>query len=317
MRKAGAGPLGMIFGLPVLLASVLMGVIPAGAASKGQCVRTVCTPGKRSCIGDFTTQFKQAKATCAAGKAGAQCRKGAKATFRRTKGLCKTAFAGCKTCCGGSDQSSCSASVTTTTTTLAPSTTSSTTTTTTTTTTTMTPTPGATINTITGTFTGHDDDEGSVLDWSGTATFKRVDGLTGIHGSFVLASGEATVTASGTALGTGCQQTGTQHVAVSPASVWAVEGEAEPYTYQIVAGFDYPGTVDVTWVNCSDPSLNGTPSTISIGPPAIQSFTVGGSNLNQTSPDGFVYDGSFNVVGGAGLEPGEMASWTWSMRGSP
>ena len=81
MRKAGAARLGMIFGLPVLLASVLMGVIPAGAASKGQCVRTVCTPGKRSCIGDFTTQFKQAKATCAAGKAGAHCRKDAKAAF--------------------------------------------------------------------------------------------------------------------------------------------------------------------------------------------------------------------------------------------
>jgi hypothetical protein len=168
------------------------------------------------------------------------------------------------------------------------------------------------INTVTGTFTGHDEDQGSVLDWSGTATFQRADGGMEIAGAFVLASGEATVTASGTAIGTGCQQTGTQQLALSPSSVWGVEGEAKPYTYQIVAPFDYPGTIDVTWINCSDPNLDGTPSTVSIGPAAIQSGDIAG--LNQISPDGFAYDGSFS---GAGLDPGEMVRWTWSMKGSP
>jgi hypothetical protein len=300
--------LGMIFGLPVLLVSILMGVIPAEAASKRQCVRTVCTPGKRGCIGNFTTQFHQAKGDCAAGKAGAQCRKDAKGAFTRNKGLCKTTFVRCKTCCASPNQSDC----TTTTTTLAPSTTTSTTTTTTTTTTT--PIHVVNLSTITGTFTGHDDDQGSVLDWSGTATFTRADTGTGpgIAGVFALASGEATVTASGTAIGTGCQQTGTQPLALSPSSVWSVEGGATPYTYQIVAPFDYPGTIDVTWVNCSDPNLNGHTSTASIGPAAILSGDIGG--LSQTSPDGFAYDGGFS---GAGSDPGEMVKWTWSMKASP
>ena len=60
------------------------------------------------------------------------------------------------------------------------------------------------INTITGTFTGHENDKGVIFDWSGTAPFRRQTSVATPGGGILqLVSGQATVTVSGALPGCG------------------------------------------------------------------------------------------------------------------
>ena len=66
------------------------------------------------------------------------------------------------------------------------------------------------INTITGTFSGRFLDNAEVIEWSGSATYTAVEHTVGGGAILKLASGQATVTASGEPTGSGCLQTGTE-----------------------------------------------------------------------------------------------------------
>jgi hypothetical protein len=172
------------------------------------------------------------------------------------------------------------------------------------------------ITTVSGTFSGHLDDEAEVLEWSGTATFKVV--LHPVGGTILqLISGEATVTASGEATGTGCNQTGKETVQLSPTSTFSVEGEGEPVTYEIVAQFGFPGRLNATLIECAEPTENGLPSTPSLGIAAVQSgdpLSNGPSDLIKSSTDGKTFAGSATATS---LGPdAESYNWSWSFTGT-
>ncbi|HEV7493933.1 hypothetical protein [Baekduia sp.] len=176
------------------------------------------------------------------------------------------------------------------------------------------------LTTIAGTFTGHATRAGVIYDWQGTATFTRVpsgaDGA-GPGGIFQLTSGQATVTISGSEVGTGCDQVGTSTISLQTNSVWTVNNAAAPFLYQIVAPFS-PDPPQATNVNCDHPETNGTPAGLGSMPAtALQSGDVAAgaalTGLIKTTDDLLAYDGSASI---AGPESDESASWTWSFKGA-
>lgn len=181
------------------------------------------------------------------------------------------------------------------------------------------------IGTIAGSFSGRYErtsPEGAeVFEWSGTATFQRTEagGNPEAASAFKLLSGEATVTASGAKIGTGCQQTGSGQLPLSVNSVWATEaGSGESVAYQIIAPFEFPASVTVTWVKCAEPTNEGQTEPVPIQPAALQSGPAIGGSTSQTSPDGVAFSGSASAAGAAnGLDPEESESWSWSFKGSP
>ncbi len=176
------------------------------------------------------------------------------------------------------------------------------------------------LTTISGTFTGHATDVGVIYDWQGTATFTRVpsgaDGA-GPGGIFQLTSGQATVTVSGSEIGTGCDQVGTSTITLQTNSVWTVSNAAAPFIYQIVAPFS-PDPPQATNINCDQPETNGSPAGLGSMPAtAFQSGDVAGgaavTGLVKTTDDLLAYDGSASTTG---PDPDESASWTWSFKGA-
>ncbi len=119
------------------------------------------------------------------------------------------------------------------------------------------------------------------------------------------------MTVSGTDA-SGCSVSGSATVTLQTNSVWGVQGDKKPYTYQIVASFGSPGSIPVTLSGCPDSGADG-PSTVPIQAPAIQSGDLLGG-LDKTSADGLTYTGSASAS--FGLDPGESESWTWSMTGT-
>lgn len=175
------------------------------------------------------------------------------------------------------------------------------------------------INTISGTFAGHATDIGVIYDWTGTATFTRIDlGVDmGPGGVFQLTSGQATVTVSGSEDGSGCDQTGTTTIGLFNQSPFSVLDTPPPFSYDVIVGFA-PDSPQATNVNCSDPNQNGTPAGLGSMPvAALQSGSEdGGSNPNgilQMTNDLRTYSGSASDSG-----PGsdQTESWTWSLTGS-
>jgi hypothetical protein len=173
-----------------------------------------------------------------------------------------------------------------------------------------------TIQTMTGTFTGRDEREGELLEWSGTATFARIPASP--EGTSILepVAGEVTVTASGVAP-TGCTQTGKEQVPVFAQSPFSVLGEGAPgVTYDIDVPFTYPGLMNVTFSGCPPHGEGDGPGTTSLPGEALLTgdpLTGDPSALLQTSTDGVTFAGS---ASGSGSEPGEMLHWTWSMTAS-
>jgi hypothetical protein len=177
------------------------------------------------------------------------------------------------------------------------------------------------IQSMKGSFSGRDEREGELLEWSGTATWTRLpespDG-TSILG---LVSAEVTVTASGFAP-TGCTQTGQEKVPVFIGSPLSVLGEGAPVAYDIDVPFGYPGQMNVTFTKCPTPHGEGEgPGTTSLpGEALLTGDPIAGdpskihpSALVQTSTDGVTFAGSAT---GSGTEPGERLSWSWSLEGS-
>jgi hypothetical protein len=173
---------------------------------------------------------------------------------------------------------------------------------------------------ISGTFTGRIENQGSLIEWTGSATFERTEigGDPEVASTFRLTSGRAEVTASGPYIGAECMQSGKTEVALQPLAIWTVERRGESFEYQIVAPFDPAGEVPVTLSSCNPTSgLEGTKTELALHPSALQSGGVtlsGGSvvvSITQTSPDGLSFDGSASEE-----SAGESYSWSWSFKGS-
>src|SRR5262249_13897605 len=120
------------------------------------------------------------------------------------------------------------------------------------------------INHITGTFTVKTVLGGSVVDWSGNATYDRITpGLGGAVGVYTLASGSVTGVFSGTSgSGAGCQWTGTQTfplVANDAVTVLSQSplGFEPPFNYNIEAHLPGADLEGITLTNCTDPNDNG------------------------------------------------------------
>jgi hypothetical protein len=161
----------------------------------------------------------------------------------------------------------------------------------------------AAINKISGTFSGHQTEEGVVFDWSGTATFTRSHTEAG--GSvFMLTAGTATVSVSG---GIGCTYAGTEQIPLSPLGFFTLMGTGNPVQYQIESPFDNTYAGGGVTETCGMTSFDVTKIP---GAPAIQSgaaFPPGGTV--RTSTDGATFADS------AGESVLNTANWTWSLKG--
>jgi hypothetical protein len=159
------------------------------------------------------------------------------------------------------------------------------------------------INTITGTFTGHETDNWMSFDWSGTATFKRQTGVpTPGGGIFQLVSGQATVTVSGVEPGCG-QISGSGPIEIAPTAVFTL---MPGHAYQIMAPFGAE-LVPATQQCPPNPPIS---EQVAPGGAAIQSGDPTG--LIQHSPDGHTFSGSASATPSAD----ESSNWTWSFTGS-
>jgi hypothetical protein len=178
------------------------------------------------------------------------------------------------------------------------------------------------LKTISGTFTGRIEYLGSLMEWTGTATFERKD-VPGtdpeVASVFQLTSGQAEVTASGAFVGADCTQSGKATIALQPLGLWTLEQKNESFKYEIIAAWEPTELVPVTLSNCSPASLDGTQEELVMQAPAIQSGHVDTSGdpskaaaaIEQSSPDGLTFEGSASEES---LE--ENYSWNWSFKGS-
>ena len=177
-----------------------------------------------------------------------------------------------------------------------------------------------TVQRITGTFSGSEDEifAGPLLHqtkfrWTGTVTYKRDDtDESGPAGSYTVESGEVNVTASGSTA-QGCTLAGSVRADLGPnfgSGTVTGRGAAggSPFAYALAA---FPadssghgaGEVVVTLSGCTSfPELNGTTMTDMV--PGVILDTGYGADAS-ISADGLQYEGSRSVPGGA--------SWTWSL----
>jgi hypothetical protein len=173
------------------------------------------------------------------------------------------------------------------------------------------PTQNDAINHITGSFNGTWQFGGSVLSWSGGATYVRAAPGPNANGQFALTAGSYTVTASGKdgTGGTDCTQTGTKTVALTNNGFVSVQGQppdyTPPYTYSASAAAIGPSnaSMQVTLSGCSDQSSNGKVVTIGL---AFTALDTG----SKTSADGVTYSGSHTDIAG-------VTSWNWNLHGTP
>jgi hypothetical protein len=177
------------------------------------------------------------------------------------------------------------------------------------------------LKTISGTFTGRIENQGSLIEWTGTATFERIEigGDPEAASTFKLTSGRAEVTASGPYIGAECMQSGKTEVGLQPLAIWTVERQGESFDYQFIAAFDPTAMVPVTLSGCNPINgLEGTETELTLQASALQSGAVkvfpGGVVLfstTQTSADGLSFDASTSEERG-----GENYSWNWSFKGA-
>ena len=165
--------------------------------------------------------------------------------------------------------------------------------------------PLPTINRIAGSFSGTYNVAGSIVSWTGNAVYERVSPAIygGASGTFFIASGTYTMTASGLdgSTATACRQTGTKSFDLGPFSgsfavtSLAPDGFEPPYSYGASAAPVGPHWMDITRVSCPPgaESMEGTASVTIYFPPAL-SIPVG----SQHSEDGTVYQGSTSETQG-------------------
>jgi hypothetical protein len=176
------------------------------------------------------------------------------------------------------------------------------------------PTENLDVNTIAGTLSGVWKAGGSVLSWSGNASFARALPGPGANGTFFLTSGHYTVTASGkdASGGTGCVQSGTKAVTLTNNGHITVTGQGPgqtaPYEYSGTAAGIGPQDANmmVTLSSCPVPMNNG--QRVTIGLPFVAFDTVD----SKVSADGLDYTGASSRPGGILTQ-----DWNWAMRGTP
>jgi len=170
------------------------------------------------------------------------------------------------------------------------------------------------INVIRGTFDGSQNVQGAVLQWTGSAVYRRVaPGASGVEGLFSVETGSATVVATGTHA-TGCSQEGSKPFVLGGPLMGDLQvtgtppNYLAPYSYLVSLLFAGIPTMDVVLTNCppGQEDLEGDAIQIPVGVPAIDSQGF------HTSTDGIVYDGSATRSG-----PGVSETWNWSLRGAP
>jgi hypothetical protein len=168
---------------------------------------------------------------------------------------------------------------------------------------------GAGLSEISGTFSGSSTISGRTnYRWNGSVVFKRqVENVPGAFGNYPVSSGLVTYTASGLSPTAACQVSGTKqfNIPANGGSI-GVAGSPpqglEPYTYSISVPAPFPGSMEVTWSSCSDPSANGLTETISVGGDALM------SGSSEPSEHGLLYQGSYD-----GSQFG--AHWDWALEG--
>ena len=171
----------------------------------------------------------------------------------------------------------------------------------------------APINKIAGTFSGREDEEGVVFEWSGTVTFTRGESSPG-GTIFNLTEGQASVSVSG-ADPAACTHSGTEEVQLVPQiGVFTLTGTTKPFQYQIIAPWNSKVQSGIVTVDCGK---SGTFTQTEVpAAPAIQSgdYALGGdpTALLKTSADGSTFADSVSAV-----DPvyGPV-SWAWSLKGS-
>lgn len=151
------------------------------------------------------------------------------------------------------------------------------------------------IERIAGTFTMTVNNNGSIMKWSGSATFDRFGPpvLGGPNGSFKLSQGQVTVDASGkdSMLSPLCSQKGSKEFTLLPSSEFFVIGTPPdllpPYDYSTsISNSSLPlPEVEIELFNCAPPADELEGETYSL--PVPLQFNVSG-----VSADGFNYEGS-------------------------
>jgi hypothetical protein len=170
------------------------------------------------------------------------------------------------------------------------------------------PTVSSAINTISGTFGGDQNIGGSILNWSGEATFTRVIGGEGANGAFHLQSASYTVSASGRALHIACDQSGSKTITQTAGSMSA-NGQppsgGAPYDLsgEIIPIGPTNSTMTVQLSNCADPENSPSSMVTSL---AFTPLKIGGQ-----SADGLDFSGNLTDTLGA------VTNWHWTMRGTP
>lgn len=169
----------------------------------------------------------------------------------------------------------------------------------------------APINKIAGTFTGHEDEEGVLLEWSGTVTFTRGESAPG-GTVFNLTEGLGTVSVSGTDPA-GCTHSGTEEIQLA-LGAFTLNGTSKPFVYQIIAPWNSKVQSGNVTVDCGKSGV--FTQTEVPAAPAIQSgdFAPGGdpTALLKTSADGSTFADSVSAVDPVYGPVG----WAWSLKGS-
>jgi hypothetical protein len=175
------------------------------------------------------------------------------------------------------------------------------------------PTEDLAVNTIAGAFSGTWNLAGSILSWTGNATFTRVVGGPGANGIFKLTSGSYSVTASGkdASGATGCQQAGTKSVTMTDGDL-SVAGQeparTPPYDYSgSVIGVG-PQSMTVRLSSCPPGAEQFEGADITIG----LAFTALDTRGSRRSADGLDYTGSSSQD-----QSPLMVNWNWSMHATP
>lgn len=173
------------------------------------------------------------------------------------------------------------------------------------------PTESDLINHISGTFTVTTDFSGSIIEWSGEATYDRlVPGLSGASGVYTLSSGSVTGVFKGLwGAGPGCEWTGEQTFPLhenDAVTVLSLEpaGLEPPYTYNIEAALRGGTPHGITLMNCSEPADNGKEWEASLD---MDLYTD-----QQVSDDGIAYKGSSSE----NPAPGWTVEQTWDFKGT-
>ena len=176
------------------------------------------------------------------------------------------------------------------------------------------PTGDTTVNRIEGTFGGTQNNNGSIISWSGTATYVRSFPGPGADGHFTWQASQYTVTASGLdgSGATTCTQSGSKTITGGSGDI-DVSGtppdRSPPYTYTgTLHGPPMEATsMKVMLSNCPEGAeeWNGKEVDVTI---AFAPFDVEG----QVSNDGVAFAGSLTEAFGA-----LSVTWNWNLTGSP